>query len=104
MSLAGIGDVQGVLKRDVAGALSRTTGAMTACYVADLRLSTSPKSGRGSLHVETDGGGSIVRATARLPFAGAAARCIERAVLGTRIAGVDTGEASADAALAFEVR
>jgi eukaryotic-like serine/threonine-protein kinase len=103
VALAGVGNVEGVLKSAVSSALGRTTGSMTACYRAELANATSPESGRGSLHVETDDSGVVTSATARVPFSGSVARCVERAVIGVRFAGVDTGSASADVSLSFEV-
>jgi hypothetical protein len=76
---------------------------MTACYRAQLATMTSPVAGVGTLHVETDQSGVVVRATANTPFAPAVGRCVAGAVSGVRFSGVDTGEASADVSLRFEV-
>ena len=77
---------------------------MTGCYQDDLRLTMIPKNGPGTLHLETDGSGTVVKAHARVPFSPAMASCIERAVTGVRIAGVDTGDAAADVALQFDLQ
>jgi hypothetical protein len=76
---------------------------MTACYRADLARASTAESGGGSVHLETDDSGVVNSASARVPFSSAVARCVERAVLGARFAGVDTGSASADVSLTFEV-
>ena len=102
--VAGVSNEQAVLKRDVSQAIGRAVGRMTACYQASLRTAATPSSGRGALHVETDGNGTVVRARARASFASGLGPCIERAVLGLHVSGVDTGDASADVALAFELR
>jgi hypothetical protein len=72
---------------------------ITECYRA--AFGAPPGAGTGTLHVDTDGDGVVVAATAHLPVAPLAARCIERAVVGVQFSDVDTGEASADVSLSF---
>jgi serine/threonine protein kinase len=103
VAIAGVGSVEGVLKSAVSSSLARTTGDMTACYRAELSRASTAESGRGGLHLETDDSGVVTSASARVPFSSSIARCVERAVIGSRFAGVDTGSASADVSLIFEV-
>jgi len=103
VAVTGVGNVEGVLKSAVSSALGRATGAMTACYRADLARATSPESGGGSIHMETSDSGIVTSAAARVSFSSSVARCIERTVIGVRFSGVDTGSASADVSLDFEV-
>ena len=101
--IAGI-TADGALVRDVSSAVGRAIGRMIACYQNDLRMSGVPKSGSGTLRIETDGAGAVTRVRASVGFLPSIARCIEASVVGLRIAGVDTGEASATIALGFDIR
>ena len=94
------GSTVGVTSVNVSRTIGEAAGALSACYRAALPRLGSPE-GRGSLHVETDGAGVITEA--RLGWGGdpALAACTVRAVLGRRIANVDTGSASADVPLTF---
>ncbi len=101
--IAGI-SADGALVRDVSNAVARAIGRMTACYQNDLRMTGVPKSGSGTLRIETDGAGAVTRVRASVGFLPSIARCLEASVVGLRIAGVDTGEASATIALGFDIR
>jgi hypothetical protein len=56
------------------------------------------------LHIETDGTGTITDARFTGPLGQSIQRCATPAVIGRRIANVDTGSASADIPLAFRAR
>lgn len=92
----------GVRKRDVQSVVSRAVPRMTECYQSDLVRVGRAQGGPGTLRIETDMSGRIVRATAEVGFSAAVARCVERSVVGSIIAGVDTGEAVASVSISFE--
>lgn len=92
---------RGVSKRDLQSALSRSVPGMTQCYQAELTRLGRAAGGQGTLRIETDLSGRIVRATAAVGFSPTVAKCVERTVLGVRVPGVDTGDAEASVALTF---
>jgi hypothetical protein len=75
---------------------------MTQCYQTELARTGRPDGGRATLRIETDDTGRIQRASANVGFSPNVARCIERAVTGTVVPGVDTGDAVANVNLKFE--
>ncbi len=104
VTVGAVSNEQGALRRDILAAMSRVTRAMNSCYQSDLRAVMVPNSGAGMLHLETDESGVVVRSRVSAAFSPGVASCIERATNGIRIAGVDTGDASADVALTFDAR
>jgi hypothetical protein len=96
--------VTGATSSGVNRALVGAWPQLTACYQAALPHLSGPAGGEAVLHLDTDGAGTItdVHLTGPLgPFLG---RCAIQAVLGRRIANVDTGSASADVPLVFKPR
>jgi len=82
--------------------MGRATGAMTECYQAEIARTNRRDGGQGTIRIETDGSGRIMKATASVPFSPQVARCIERTVSGMVVAGVDTGEAVANVLISLE--
>jgi hypothetical protein len=98
------GNTVGVTSASVSRTVAEASGAMTACYRAALPRLSGVIEGRGALHVETDGDGVVTEGRLQWGADAALARCFSRAVLGRRIANVDTGNASADVSLTFRAR
>jgi hypothetical protein len=96
--------VQQTGSSSVSQALAHARGAATQCYRAALPSLSPPVEGTATLHIETDDSGTIVRASVTGAVRGAVAPCIEDAVRGLRVSGVDTGAASADIPLEFKAR
>jgi hypothetical protein len=84
--------------------MSHVASTINACYQRALPTLAGSIEGTGTLHVDTDDGGIITTATLKGPVRGAVASCIEAAVRGKKIDGVDTGAASADVPLVFKAR
>jgi hypothetical protein len=78
--------------------------ALTNCYRAALPQLSPPLEGEAVLHVDTDGAGTITDARFARPLSPSIQRCAAAAVVGRRIANVDTGSASADIPLVFKPR
>ena len=74
------------------------------CYREELPRLTGAIEGRGRLHVETDGAGSITDARITGPVDAGMRACVASALHGRRIPNVDTGSASADIPLEFTPR
>ena len=92
----------GATAASVTRAVSEATARITACYQAALPRLGSATEGTGVLHVDTDGAGIITDAQLSGPIRGSVPGCVAAAVLGHRIANVDTGNASADVPLTFK--
>jgi serine/threonine protein kinase len=103
VTVAGVSNENRVLKRDVRDTLRHLTSQFNACYTAALtNVAVSSSAARGTLHIDIDDSGRISAARARVSLPPSAARCIEQSVVGNTVAGVDTGDASADVDLTFE--
>jgi serine/threonine-protein kinase len=94
------GTTASAVGRAVAGAAAQ----LTACYRAALPQLSGPVEGEGVLHIDTDGAGAIVDARFAGPLGQSIQRCAAPAVVGRRVANVDTGSASADIPLVFKPR
>jgi len=99
VALGSVSGERGVTPRSVSERVASVLPRILECYRA--AFAGNPGAGSGALHLETDGDGVVTAATAHLPIAPSAARCIERSVIGIQFSGVDTGEASADVSLSF---
>lgn len=102
VTISGVQNEHGVRKRDVQNAVARAQGAMTQCYQGEIARTGRAEGGHGTIRIETDVSGRIVKASATVAFSASVARCIERTVLGAVVAGVDTGEAVASVMVTFE--
>jgi serine/threonine protein kinase len=98
------GNTVGVTSVSVSRTVTDAANALTACYRAVLPRLTGTVEGRGNLHIETDGAGVITDARLAWGTDPALAACVGRAIVGRRIANVDTGAASADVPLTFRAR
>jgi hypothetical protein len=85
-------------------ALASVAPQLTACYRALLPQLSGPVDGEATLHIDTDGAGTITDARFSGPLGQSIQRCAASAVVGRRIANVDTGSASADIPLVFRPR
>jgi len=94
-------NVVGATATSVTRAVSEAAPRISACYKTALPQLGAAFEGSDVLHVDTDGAGVITVAHLSGPVRGGAAACIAGAVLGHRIANVDTGSASADVPLSF---
>jgi len=99
VTIGGVSGERGVTPRSVTGAITGIMPRFVECYRS--ASPSSPGTGVGTLHLDTDGDGVVTSASAHQPAAPATARCIERVALGMQLAGVDTGEATADVSLSF---
>jgi serine/threonine-protein kinase len=94
------GTTSSAVNRAVSGAASQ----LTACYRAALPQLSGAVEGQATLHIETDGAGAITDARFGGPLGQSIQRCATPAVIGRRVANVDTGSASADIPLVFQPR
>lgn len=101
-SVSGVQGERGVRRRDLQTAVSRSVPAMTQCYQAELARLGRAAGGQGTIRVETDLGGRIVKAHATVGFSPAVARCVERTVVGVTVPGVDTGDAEGNVMVSFD--
>jgi eukaryotic-like serine/threonine-protein kinase len=85
----------------IQSALGPIGPALTACYRDALPRLRAPVTTGATLHIETDDVGHITRARVDGPLGAATGQCISAAVTTRTIAGVDTGNASADVPLVF---
>jgi serine/threonine-protein kinase len=96
--------VAGATTSSVNRALASAAPQLTACYRAVLPQLSGPVDGEATLHVDTDGAGTITDARFVGPLGQSIQGCATSAVVGRRIANVDTGSASADIPLVFKPR
>jgi hypothetical protein len=96
--------VTGTTSSAVNRAVSGVAAQLTACYRAALPQLSGPVEGEAALHIETDGAGSITDARFGGPLGQSIQRCATPALVGRRVANVDTGSASADIPLVFKPR
>jgi hypothetical protein len=96
--------VSGATVSSVNRALAPAAAQLTACYRAVLPQLSGPVDGEAMLHIESDGAGTITDARFAGPLGQSIQGCAASAVIGRRIANVDTGSASADIPLVFRPR
>jgi serine/threonine-protein kinase len=96
--------VSGATAGSVNRAVASAAVPLTACYRAVLPQLSGPFDGEATLHIETDGSGTITDARFAGPLGQSIQSCAASAVVGRRIANVDTGSASADIPLVFKPR
>jgi hypothetical protein len=96
--------VSGATAGSVNRAVASAAVPLTACYRAALPQLSAPLDGEATLHIETDGAGTITDARFAGPLGSAVQACAASALIGRRIANVDTGSASADIPLVFKAR
>jgi serine/threonine-protein kinase len=96
--------VSGATTSSVNRALAAVAPQLTACYRAVLPQLSGPVDGEGTLHIESDGAGTITDARFAGPLGQSIQGCAASAVVGRRIANVDTGSASADVPLVYRPR
>jgi serine/threonine-protein kinase len=88
----------------VTSMMSHVASTLVGCYQRALPGLSGSIDGAGTLHIDTDDSGIVTTATLKGPVRGAVASCIEAAVRGQKVDGVDTGSASADVPLVFKPR
>jgi hypothetical protein len=88
----------------VNAAIGHVKTAIAGCYKRALPTLDGPLDGAETLHIETDDDGWITRARVMGGVRGSVPSCIEAAVQGAHISGVDTGAASADIPLELRAR
>ncbi len=97
-------NVDGASAANVNKAIAGSARALTRCYLDALPSLNAPAADSATMHVETDENGVITDARVAGPLAGRLGTCFKSAVLGRRIANVDTGSAGADIPLSYRPR
>jgi serine/threonine-protein kinase len=97
-------NVDGASAASVNKAIAGAARGLTRCYADALPRMKHPASDTLTLHVETDEDGVITEARLAGDTAGLPGPCFKAAVLGRRIANVDTGNAGADIPLLLRPR
>lgn len=84
-------------------ALAPVKARLDACYRTALPKA-SVVDGTASLHLETDDVGTIRQAIVMGSLAAETGACVSKAVVGRKVANVDTGHASADVPMVYRLR